>query len=388
MIYDVPPITPHDQLVLNAVQGLKDRLKIYFHAPRRWMGLLRRTAFAKNIRASNAIEGHNISVDDALAVVEDEDTMDAAKDDWQAVSQYRQAMTYVLQLAEDPTFRYSPDLIKSLHFMMMNHTMDKDPGRWRPGGVFVYSTKDEEVVYEGPDAALVPDLIDELVAWLQREQDCPYLIKAAMAHLNLTMIHPFRDGNGRMARCLQTLVLARSGTIAPVLSSIEEYLGKNTQEYYSVLDEVGKGAWHPQNDATPWIRFCLTAHYRQAATVLRRIDDYERLFDHLGRLVKSNGLPDRATLALADAAMGFRVRSGTYRKAAEITQQVASRDLKEMVDREMLAPFGEKRGRYYLAGPLVQLLRSELRQPNKKIQDPYEIELTPDPQISLLEEDD
>lgn len=67
-----------------------------------------------------------------------------------------------------------------------------------------------------------------------------------MAHLNLVMIHPFSDGNGRMARCLQTLVLAREGILEPEFSSIEEYLGRNTQDYYSVLAETSEGSWHPK----------------------------------------------------------------------------------------------------------------------------------------------
>jgi len=51
--------------------------------------------------------------------------------------------------------------------------------------------------------------------------------------------------------------------------SVEEYLGRNTQAYYDVLGEVGRGSWHPENDARPWIRFNLTAHLRQARTMLR-----------------------------------------------------------------------------------------------------------------------
>src|SRR5687767_8009543 len=57
---------------------------------------------------------------------------------------------------------------------------------------------------------------------------------------------------------LQTLVLARGQIVAPVFSSIEEYLGRNTQAYYDVLAEVGQGAWNPERDARPWLRFCLT----------------------------------------------------------------------------------------------------------------------------------
>jgi Fic family protein len=56
------------------------------------------------------------------------------------------------------------------------------------------------------------------------------LVRGAMAHLNLVMIHPFRDGNGRMARALQTMVLAQDQVVEPTFSSIEEWLGNNTQE--------------------------------------------------------------------------------------------------------------------------------------------------------------
>ena len=89
-----------------------------------------------------------------------------------------------------------------------------------------------------------------------------------MAHLNLAMIHPFKDGNGRMARVLQTLVLARERAGRPEFSSIEEYLGRNTDAYYAILQQVGQGRWNPHRDALPWVRFCLIAHYRQAATLL------------------------------------------------------------------------------------------------------------------------
>ena len=60
-----------------------------------------------------------------------------------------------------------------------------------------------------------------------------------MAHLNLAMIHPFRDGNGRMSRALQTLVLTRNDVVSPIFCS---WLGRNTDAYYAILGEIGKGA--------------------------------------------------------------------------------------------------------------------------------------------------
>ena len=79
------------------------------------------------------------------------------------------------------------------------------------------------------------------------------------------MVHPFKDGNGRMARCLRSLVLAREGIpLSPVFLSIEEYLGRNTQAYPEVLAQVGDGEWQPYRESRPWIRFTLTAHLHQA----------------------------------------------------------------------------------------------------------------------------
>jgi Fic family protein len=181
------------------------------------------------------------------------------------------------------------------------------------------------------------------------------LVQAGMAHLNLTMIHPFRDGNGRMARCLQSLVLARGKVLAPVFMSIEEYLGRNTQKYYDVLGEVGCGSWQPGNDARPWLRFILTAHLRQAKTMLVRIRETERLWVSIEKLVEQQHLPERVIPLLLDAAMGLRVRNATYRASLEesgedpITEQTASRDLQKLVEAGLLLPNGERRGRFYTA---------------------------------------
>jgi Fic family protein len=183
-----------------------------------------------------------------------------------------------------------------------------------------------------------------------------------MAHLDLVMIHPFRDGNGRMARCLQSLVLARGGLLSPIFMSVEEYLGRNTAEYYEVLETVGRGSWQPGNDARPWLRFMLTAHLRQARTILRRVRESERLWLDLEQVVAKHRLPDRTLTVLFDAASGLRVRNATYRAALEsakdeITEQTASRDLRDLVEAGLLLPRGQARGRFYVAGSEVVAIR-------------------------------
>src|SRR3984957_12563535 len=314
MLFTAAPLDDREQQVLGEVAELKQRLRHQLHEPRRWYGSLRRLSIARAIQGSNSIEGFDAKLDDAAAVAVGEEPLDASQETRLALEGYRRAMTYVLQLAteEDSDFTYSSQLLKSLHFMMTDYDLANRPGRWRAGAIYVRKEETEEIVYEGPDIDQVPGLIEELVDSLNAPCE-ERLVKAGMAHLNLAMIHPFRDGNGRMARCLQSLVLARGKILAPVFMSIEEYLGRNTQAYYDVLAEVGGGSWQPGNDARPWLRFILTAHLRQARTMLVRIRETERLWVDLERLAERLGLHERVLPLLHDAAMGLRVRNATYR---------------------------------------------------------------------------
>jgi Fic family protein len=351
MLFTAPEPEERELAVVDAIEALKRQLRLQLYEPRRWVGSLRRLSFARAIQGSNSIEGFNASLDDVAAAADGEEPLDADTETKMALWGYRQALTYVLQLAGEPEFDYSDQLIKSLHFMMTDYDMSLRPGLWRSGPIFVHNDATDENVYEGPDVELVPDLVRALAEVLNAADSMPPMIRAGMAHLNLVMIHPFRDGNGRMARCLQTLVLAREGILAPQFCSIEEYLGANTQDYYDVLGEVGGGSWHPERSARPWVRFTLTAHLRQARTMLRRIHESERLWASLDDLASRKRLNERLLTLMFDAAIGLRVRNSTYRAMNndEISEGVATRDLKALVDHDLLEPHGEKRGRYYTA---------------------------------------
>ena len=376
MLFRTPPLDEPEQAVCARVDELRRALHGQVSEDRRWTGLLRRVTSARAIRGSNSIEGLDVTLDDAVAAVGGGDPLDAPESVWAAIRGYRQAMTFVLQLADDPHFAYDTSLIKSLHYMVMQYDLTKGPGRWRPGSIYVRSERTQEVVYEGPDAIEVPGLMEELVDELQ-EQDSsvPAIIRGAMAHLNLAMIHPFRDGNGRMARILQAVVLAREGVLAPAFVSIEEYLGRNTDDYYEVLADVGGGMWQPRRNARPWIRLVLTAHYRQAQTLLRRANEAERRWDLLEQVALQRRLPERSVGALWDAALGFRVRNATYREFAELGIAAAGRDLKGLSDAGLLVAQGQARGRYYVASNALRTLEESIRRDRTPIPDPFEQDL-------------
>jgi Fic family protein len=371
MLFHTPELDSAELAVIELIDAVREALRYQLTAQRSWVGLLRRVMLARAIRGSNSIEGYNVSLDDAVAAVAGEEPADAAADAWIAVSAYRDAMTYVVQLADDPHFDYTRALIRSLHYMMLKYDLDKSPGRWRPGSVYVHDDRTGEIVYTGPDATLIQSLMGELTTELRTPGDVPAVVRAAMAHLNLAMVHPFRDGNGRMARCLQTLVLAREGIVAPPFWSIEEYLGANTEAYYRVLADVGQGAWHPERDARPWVRFVLTAHYIQAQTLVRRAQEAERRWDVVSQEVSRRGLPERSAAAVFNAAMGFRLRNATYREATGVSDSVAGRDLKALSESGLIQGLGERRGRSYVASPVLRTLEESIRQPRAPIEDPF-----------------
>jgi Fic family protein len=381
LVYRTPSLQPVEIEVLRMIDGLRDELRNYVNPePRRWYGTLRRMSFARAVQGSNSIEGYDASLDDVIAAVDDEPTLTADEETRLALAGYRDAMTYVLQIAQDPAAKVDAGLLKSLHFMMLKHRLDKDPGRWRPGEIYVVRESTGGRTFEGPPFDQVPDLIAAMIAELE-DSDTHVLARAAMAHLNLVMVHPFRDGNGRMARALQTLVLAREEIRAPVFSSIEEYLGRNTESYYEALGEVGGGQWRPGNDARVWLRYCLSAHYHQARTQLRRVQETERLYEACTETAQRHGLPERATGALAEAAYGLRLTHSTYKMIVEITagetisSQTASRDLRALVDAKLLKPVGETRGRYYVAEPILLAERKRIQSSRAPFEasDPFEL---------------
>jgi Fic family protein len=371
MIFTTPKLPPEYERVVERIDVLRTQLRYQTSdSRRRWTGLLRRSTWAKGIQGSNSIEGYNVSEGDAVAAVDEEQPTDADQESWMAVSGYRAALSYILQLSDDPYYAHNEGTIRSLHYMMIGYDTSKNPGRWRPGAVWVKHEPSGDIVYEGPDVQLVPGLMADLVKSLNEPSKQPVMVRAAMAHLNLVMIHPFLDGNGRMGRALQTMVLAREGILDPVFSSIEEYLGKYTLDYYKVLGDVGKGAWHPENDALPWLRFCLTAHYRQAETLLRRVKEIQRMWELLEEELAAHALNMRLMNAVSDAAFGYKVRNSTYRKLAELSDEVASKDLRTLVEHGFLAAQGERRGRYYVASPLLKQIALSVQE--KRIQtDPF-----------------
>ncbi|MGN6557470.1 MAG: Fic family protein [Solirubrobacterales bacterium] len=339
MIYKVPPIKGSLRDKLTELRDLRKRLEKQSSQSIRWIGSLRREVRAAAIGSSTSIEGFSVSPEEAVELTERRAAEADDDENRQAVACYARAMDHVGTMALDPEFRWLDRVILDLHFDACYFQRDKDPGLWRKGPIGV-TAADGSLEYRGPDAEEVPALMAEVVASLQHAKPkTDVVIRAAMAHLNVISVHPFRDGNGRISRIVQSLVLALDGARAPEFFSIEEYLGNHTQDYYAALREVQAGSYQPRRNATSWVEFCLEAHVVQARQRLAQLEAAAARWSSLERLAEERGWPDRLVIAL-EQALSTRTDRTRYGREAEISSVTASTDLRRLVDAGLLHQHG------------------------------------------------
>ncbi|HKT82279.1 MAG TPA: Fic family protein [Solirubrobacterales bacterium] len=355
MIYMVPSVTGSLRERLDELKDLRGRLERQAGEPVRWMGSLRRQVRAASAASSTSIEGFSVTPAEAVELVDRQVTGPGEDENRQAVACYARAMDHVGTMAADPAFRWLDRVILDLHFDACWFQRDKDPGLWRPDPIGVTGA-DGSLEYRGPVAEEVPALMAEVIAWLASgEPEDEVIVRAAMAHLNVISVHPFRDGNGRVSRIIQSLVLALEGTRAPELLSIEEFLGAHTQDYYAALREVQGGSYQPQRDATSWVTFCVEAHISQAHQRLGQIKSAAARWERLEKLVAARRWPERLMIALEQSLTG-RTDRARYCAEADVSPATASADVRRLLDAGLLERRGMGRGTSYVAsGQLRQV---------------------------------
>jgi len=347
MIYATPPPTPALQERLDELAQLRKALGEEVRTPSRWMGSLRREVRATSIEGSTSIEGFSVSPEEALALTSGRGAADRGGENRQAVACYAQAMDHAGTMAEDPSFRWLDRVILDLHFDACHFQRDKGPGLWRTGPIVVTGPGGTPE-YRGPDESEVVPLMAEVVEWLaERDLEADVVVRAAMAHLHVVSVHPFRDGNGRISRIVQSLVLARTGFASPEFFSIEEYLGSHTPDYYAALKEVQGGSYQPHRDASGWVGFCVEAHIAQARQRLAQIEQAAARWRHLEGLVSARGWPERLVIALEQSLHTGSDR-GAYGQEAEVSPATASSDFRRLLDAGLVAQRGRGRNISYV----------------------------------------
>jgi Fic family protein len=204
---------------------------------------LRRGNRIRSIQASLAVEQNTLTLEQVTAVLEGKLVLGSPRE----IQEVRNAFA-----AYESMGRWQADRVEDLlaaHAMMMATLVD-DAGRWRHGGVGVM--RGEKVIHVAPPASQVPRLMQDLLQWLADTEAHP-LIASAAFHYELEFIHPFSDGNGRMGRLWQSLILSRWQPVLAYLP-VETVIKRRQQAYYEQL-----AAADAQTDCSGFIEFVLTA---------------------------------------------------------------------------------------------------------------------------------
>ena len=204
--------------------------------------LLRRINRIRTIHGSLAIEGNPLSEEQVTAILEGKRVIAPPRE----IQEVRNAIkAYDMLERWHPT--WEADLLDA-HGILMSGLVDF-PGHYRTGGVGVLGQ--EGVIHVAPPASRVPGLMRDLLNWLATNQRHP-LVASSIFHYEFEFIHPFEDGNGRIGRLWQTLILSRWNATF-ILAPVESLVHAHQQEYYAAL---GKST--DESDSASFVEFMLS----------------------------------------------------------------------------------------------------------------------------------
>ena len=242
----IPPFTVSTEAI-NLIAEISALIERYAIRLEQEDGLrLRKVKRIKTIHSSLAIEGNTLSEDEVRDIVDGKNVVAPIKE----IQEVKNAIeTYELYPTLD-AFK-EKDLLKA-HGVMMQALVD-DAGRYRRGGVGVFGEKG--LVHLAPPADRVPMLMADLFDWLKHSND-HLLIRSCVFHFEFEFIHPFIDGNGRMGRLWQSLIL---GKLHPIFEHlpVENMVYSNQQQYYDAITASTKAG-----QSGPFIGFMLGEIYQ------------------------------------------------------------------------------------------------------------------------------
>ncbi|NHM14945.1 Fic family protein [Xiamenia xianingshaonis] len=222
--------------------------------------------------------------------------------------------------------------------------------RYRTGPICVASGPigRERIHFQAPDPSLVPGLMDEFLQWIDSD-GCEGLISAAIAHLWFLTIHPFDDGNGRIARTITEMLLARSDGSPRRFYSMARHILDHRSEYYERLERSQKAS----PDVTEWVLWFLGALKESLVSSDERIGAVLRR-DGWWRSVDGIELNDRQRRMLQRLLDGFegKLTTSKWAKMCKVSQDSALRDINDLIEKGVLvrdAAAGGRSTSYLLA---------------------------------------
>ena len=211
-------------------------------------------------------------------------------------------------------------------------------GKWRddstgPMQVVSGVLGKEKVHYQAPDATLIETEMNPFLDWFNNDANQDPVIKAGIAHLWFVTIHPFDDGNGRIARAITDMLLAKSDGISQRFYSMSAQISKDRKQYYDVLKKAQKGTIEITN-WLEWFLKCLFDALNSSNQVLEKVI-YKHMFWNLNATKLQN---NRQNLLLNKLLDGFdgNLTSSKWAKIAKCSTDTALRDIQDLINKNIL----------------------------------------------------
>ncbi len=209
-------------------------------------------AMVRSVHYGTHIEGNELDFRQAEKVMQGQEVI-ARERDVQEVMNYRKAMEFIgTAKVVDRKIPIDESLLKKLHRLTVEKILpDEKSGEYRDTQVVIRNSWTGEVSFRPPLAVAVPVQIQDLLTFINAESDIHPVLKSGIVHYEFVRIHPFVDGNGRVARCLSTLILFQEGYDIRKFFSIEEYFDTDPANYYRALQSVQE----ENGDLTHWLEY-------------------------------------------------------------------------------------------------------------------------------------
>jgi Fic family protein len=327
-----------------------------------WEVRFRTDALVRTVHHGTHIEGNPLTRDEAQRLVEvyspvDEPWMAAAKAevvarerDIQEVINYRSVMDYLDELSKDKPDKYSGEMLSKIHALTVERILPNDTaGVFRKTQVVIRDSSSGEVTFRPPSAVEVSYQIEELFSWLNSEEakDHHPVLRAGVVHYELVRIHPYVDGNGRVARAMALLVLLREGYDVKRFFSIEEYFDKHSREYYGALQRVVS----KDNDLTPWLEYFTLGLLVELSRVKDQVLKLSRDLQLKGELGGRQVALSERQIAILEAMQANNGRL-TVREARKVMPTVSRdtiiRDLNDLIKKGVTKRRGVTKGSFYI----------------------------------------
>ena len=238
---------------LNNISKIEAAEEVIRHSPLLplWEKQFKEDAIVRSAYHGTHIEGNMLKQDEAKDVLLGKDVLGRPRD-IQEIINYRKVIELIDEEGQKKIDKITEQLIKKLHRIITSKILNlEQAGEYRLKQVVIRNSSSGEITFRPPAPMEVPFLMREFVYWMNRENadEIHPVLRAGIAHHELVRIHPFIDGNGRVARVLASLILLLGGYDIRRFFSLEEYYDRDAVIYYEHLGKATAG------DLTAWLEY-------------------------------------------------------------------------------------------------------------------------------------